>query len=52
MHQHQWSETQIPNGAKAKKAHKLSDGAACACGLTAKAPSKPLTGWLKSLPKS
>ena len=50
-HKHEWQEAQIPNGSTTKKAQKYSDGAKCACGLTAKAPSKMITGWLKGLPK-
>ena len=52
-HAHEWQEAQIANGSKTKKAQKYSDGAICKdCKLTAKAPSKMITGWLKGLPKS
>lgn len=51
MHKHEWSEVQIANGSKTKKAPKMSDGARCSCKLVAKAPSGQISGWLKSLPK-
>ena len=54
MHQHEWNSTDIPNGSTCKKAQKMSDGARCACGLVAKAPSGAgnNAAWLRSLPKS
>lgn len=52
MHQHQWEADKIMNGAQGKWAAQMSDGAKCACGLVAKAPSHgPLKSWLTSLPK-